>query len=51
MPSPKQEFFFLEEWNSSKYITFMERGLNNAFFPGRNMGTMAMGNVLGDRLY
>jgi len=45
-----KEPMLLEEWTSSKYITFMERGLNNVFFPGRNMGIMAEGDQLEKKL-
>lgn len=41
----------LQEWTSSKYNTFMERGLNDAFFPGRNMGVMAEGNAFDKNLF
>jgi len=45
-----KEPFLLAEMTSSKYITFMERGLNNVFFPGRNMGIMAEGSPLEKKL-
>ncbi len=32
----------LEELTSSRFITFMERGLPNVLIPGRNLGIMAM---------
>ena len=43
-----KEPFSLEELTSSKYITFMERGLPNAFAPSRNLGVAA--NSYGDVL-
>ncbi len=33
-----KEHFSLEELNSSKYLAFLERSLNNAFAPARNSG-------------
>lgn len=46
-----KEPVFLQEWTSSKYLVFMERGLNSAFFNGRNMGLMAMGNLAEKRAF
>jgi phosphate-selective porin OprO/OprP len=45
-----KEPLMLTEMTSSKYITFMERGLNTALFPGRNMGIMARGTPLEEKL-
>ena len=43
-----KEPFSLEELISSRYISFMERALPNAFTPSRNIGVMAM-NTYGEQ--
>jgi phosphate-selective porin OprO/OprP len=46
-----KEFFDLEELTSSRFITFMERNLNNlAFTPSRNFGVGAFDSVLDNRM-
>jgi phosphate-selective porin OprO/OprP len=44
-----KEPYSLEELNSSRYITFMERSLANLFAPSRNTGILVAGRIGGDR--
>ncbi len=45
-----KESFSLDALTSSKYVTFMERALTEAFTPGRNTGFAIHDKVLDDRI-
>lgn len=46
----QKEPFSLEEITSSKYITFLERGLPNLFSPSRNTGVVIQNTAAGERV-